>query len=1000
MGRKSIWYGWLAAGVLYCLGALAQERVGPFMLYRQLPALAGKRINKVYQGRDGYLWIASSDGLIRFDGRRYRSYFQSAAGPTDNQIADVLEDNKGRLWVAGRLRGLARHDRRTNTWRQWPRLWPATQGAQLISKLLLDGQGQLWAATNAGVLRYLPATDSFQLLQPAPGNPADNVVVDIEMADAGTLWVVSTAAVFRLTVRTGQFQQVYPQAGSARIPGITSACPDASGGLWLVTWGQGFFHLPAGSSRLVLLPDRLSDGTSLRGYVGADVQQLPDGRVWIATGYGGLLQYQPGQASLDRIFPLPQALAPDVQSISATPTAGVWTGTTGQLLQWHPSFQRLGRRLPVAFRSGEEELILGELAWDREQQLHLLACAGKAGVVLANADFSQLTPVADAALPDKAFADIAQTPDSRWLALAYYSGRQYEVQIASARLLPAQLPEAPASIRQIENDNLGRLWAASDEEVLLYTRQRPPVRMALPRPGGSTKPHTYHLRTDSRGRAWLGTNHGLYRLDAARREIKRVPILATDGEGMAATLVRSMTTDAKNGVWVGYDGQGLQLIDGDSLRVVQTWTAEELPSSSINSLAMGSVPQLLAATNRGLGALKKIAAGWEVYSMADGLEQDFLDRSIAASPTGKVLVNLRDGLQVFDEALLNQPLQPLQIQLSQVLVNNQALPATQYEAHGSQLTLPYSQNNINISFAAMHWLYPQATTYYYRFLQEKNELPWQKLEEPTLVLAALRPGQYQLQLMARGAGGSASEVFQLSIRIEPPVWWRWWFIALCAALLAAVLYAAYRYRLRQILALQRVRNTISQNLHDDIGASLSNIQILNELAKRQMLPGSPPYELLAKAGDDVQQVSEALSDIVWNVSPRYDDLKNLFIRMRRYAADTLDAHGIQHQLQLPDYDVPQQLPMEQRRDFYLLFKEAINNIVKHAGATRATVVVKVQKQAIEMEIADNGKGFESDKMHPGNGLTNMTQRLQKWGGQLQVSSQPGGGTRLLAHLPV
>ncbi|MCU0335756.1 MAG: histidine kinase, partial [Chitinophagaceae bacterium] len=842
------------ASLICCLSGLAQERSGPFMLYRQLPALAGKRIHKVHQGRDGYLWIASSDGLIRFDGRRYRSYFQSAAGLTDNQIADVLED-------------------------RWPVLWPRAQTSQRIGKLLLDGQGLLWAATDGGLLKYTAANDSFRLLQPRPGLPANNVVVDVEVADASSLWVICTDAVYRLQVSSGQFQQQYPLPGSRRIPGLTAAAPDGRGGLWLVSWGQGFYHLPARANQLYRLPEILEDGSSVRGYVGNDVQQLPDSSVLITTGFGGLLRYRPGQARLERMFPLgSNRYDVDVQSISTTPTAGVWVGATGQLLQWHPSFLRLGSRLRMAFRPGEQELILGELAWDSRQQLHLLACAGMAGVVLANADFSRLQPVSDAAVPDKAFADIAQTPDGRWLALAYYSGRQYEVDVAAARLIPTQLAAAPTALRQMENDVWGRLWVATDQELVCYLANKPPVHLPLPGQSNRTARHTYHLRTDAKGRAWLGTNHGLYRIDADKREIKKVPAADTEGNGMAASVVRSMAIDGKNGVWVGYDGQGLQLIDGDSLQVVQSWTAEELPSSSVNSLAMGSLPQLLAATNRGLGALKKIAAGWEVYGVADGLEQDFLDRSIAASPAGKVLVNLRDGLQVFDEALLNQPLQPLQIHVSQLLVNNEALPATVYQAQGSQLNLSHSQNNINISFAAMHWLYPQATTYYYRLYQQKNDLPWQKLEEPNLVLAALRPGQYELQLMARGAGGSASEVFRLSIRIESPFWWRWWFIALCAGLLAAALYAAYRYRLRQILALHRVRNTISQNLHDDIGASLSNIQILNELAKRQMPPGSPPYELLAKAGDDVQQVSEALSDIVWNVSPRYDDLKNLFIR--------------------------------------------------------------------------------------------------------------------------
>ncbi|MEO5942902.1 MAG: tetratricopeptide repeat protein [Ferruginibacter sp.] len=221
-------------------------------------------------------------------------------------------------------------------------------------------------------------------------------------------------------------------------------------------------------------------------------------------------------------------------------------------------------------------------------------------------------------------------------------------------------------------------------------------------------------------------------------------------------------------------------------------------------------------------------------------------------------------------------------------------------------------------------------------------------------------------------------------------------------LLAGILFNRYQLKkkLEQQKLLLEMRNDISRNLHDDIGASLSNINILNELTKRNVANPAKANVYLSKAGDDIQRISESLSDIVWNINPQYDDLDNLFVRMKRYAADMLDGKNIDATLSFPDESEKITMPMDQRRDFYLIFKEAVNNLAKYSNATKANVEVSYFHNLIHMLVQDNGKGFDMESVRLGNGLQNIKQRAEKWKADIHIESGDGNGTKILMNMKI
>lgn len=226
--------------------------------------------------------------------------------------------------------------------------------------------------------------------------------------------------------------------------------------------------------------------------------------------------------------------------------------------------------------------------------------------------------------------------------------------------------------------------------------------------------------------------------------------------------------------------------------------------------------------------------------------------------------------------------------------------------------------------------------------------------------------------------------------------------ALLLLILAVVLFNRFQIKkkLEEQVHLQEMRNSISRNLHDDIGASLSNINILTELARRNAADPVKAKEYLGKAADDIQHVSESLSDIVWNINPRYDELNNLFVRMKRYAADMMDGKNISYEMNFPDDASEVKLEMDQRRDLYLIFKEAVNNLVKYSKADNAKVEVLINLHNMSLLVKDDGSGFDTTEIREGNGLRNMQQRAALLNASLTIESEPGKGTTVNLSMPL
>jgi signal transduction histidine kinase len=267
--------------------------------------------------------------------------------------------------------------------------------------------------------------------------------------------------------------------------------------------------------------------------------------------------------------------------------------------------------------------------------------------------------------------------------------------------------------------------------------------------------------------------------------------------------------------------------------------------------------------------------------------------------------------------------------------------------------------------------------------------------------AHLSPGPYRFLVRAMTLSGDTSGMpAGIAFRILPPVWRRWWFVTAAAALIVGLVAMLHRYRVAQLLAIERVRTRIATDLHDDIGASLSQIAILSELALGEATVTPGAAQALVRIAATSRQLVESMGDIVWAINPNRDRVGDLIQRMRYFASDTLTAKSIQFSFHAPDAGRELALSTEFRREVLLIVKEAVSNVARHARCSRADIDVSIESDGLVVRVADDGQGLpEAFGRDNGHGLVNMRTRADRLNGCLQIKTSPGGGTTVVLRVP-
>ncbi len=461
-------------------------------------------------------------------------------------------------------------------------------------------------------------------------------------------------------------------------------------------------------------------------------------------------------------------------------------------------------------------------------------------------------------------------------------------------------------------------------------------------------------------------------------------------------------------LWIGTQGEGIIAYNMNDNKIYAINDKQGLSNNTVYAILPDKLGALWMSTNKGLcrfiipNDLNKInRSNFSLFTAEDGLQSnEFNTGAYHNAPDGKLFFGGINGLNIFHpEKLINQD-QQIRVVLTSAIVNNEILKEDSNITYKKALKFTYDKNSLAFNFAALDFISTARLNYYYQLVgYDKN---W--IEAGNRNYAAytnLPAGKYLFQVKASLSNQHENDpVTTLSIIITPPFWKTWWFITLFVLAITGLLYALYRYRIGQLLRLQKIRNRIATDLHDDIGSTLTNISILSELSLKNMDEKEKAAVFLGRISEEVTHSSQALDDIVWSINTKNDTLEETVVRMRRYAAEIFDAANINYTLQLDEEFANRKLNMEQRRDCFLVFKETINNIYKHAEAKNVYIKLWLQLNNLFLEIKDDGKGFDTKILTHRNGIKNIHNRMEKWDGDVFIKSTPGDGTQIKVRFPV
>jgi signal transduction histidine kinase/ligand-binding sensor domain-containing protein len=953
-----------------------------------------------YVGKDseGFVWVSSVYGLNRFDGMNVRVFTPDDPGACPlfghNIQSRFYEDANTDIWFCT-YEAVHRYRRKDDCFDYY---FVEKEGQPVQAGYYgfgLDGQGKLWLLLNQQeIWTFDTHAERFEKIDDCQANRghlrlgaagAVDMTAAFSLGDPGLLLTAFMPDGRR--ERTMLFDGVQP----AGLPKLNVRHVFFEGDIcWFATdIGLIEYHLPTGDYRLY---DRFEDQqiaiigyvgpygdeflvlTSNRGYllffdkskrrfirrfehqdgtIGSlrrsgfgNAYADDQGNIWVSMLREGLDWASPGKARFRTIAPLPPA-AGDILKLVQTADGAWWCATRQGAWQLHPFslHEPISAPLSIPF----EGSALKDMAADRGalwalsfERLMRYESGGQGWQLIRRVDperrdhFNELLPLRQGGAMLLTYKGVRQ--------LMPGGGR-------AAALKAVAALDSASSYGGAFEDSQGRLFIGKNQEgiALLVPRGSEWDSVGwLPIQG---VPNCWHEDTAAQT-LWIGTSLGLVKVDLADFSFR--------------TFARR---------------------DG-------------LPDYNIFSLVADDEGRLWMGTNNGLARFDPASGQVRSFTRTDGLPEESFTPGLAFRlPDGTLIFGCGPKLLVVAPSEQQHSLPRPVVQITGIKVNNEVLPGLRCQRSGASnpevfrsIQLPYRQNTLSFSFIAIEYGDPAYNRT--RYMLEGYDEKWQEYGNPGFAhYYNLAPGRYRLLLLGANSNDEwMDEPKVLEITILPPWWQTWWFRLASLLLLLSILYAIYRYRIAQLERLQQMRNQIAADLHDEVGSSITGIRMFADVVRMELSEDRPELvPPLERIGNGASKIMDSIRDIVWAINPATDRLVDLVDRMREAAA-SCEAAGLAHGFAAPALSEQLRINPKVKHNLLLIFKEALNNALKYADATRIEIAIQLEGKHLTVEIRDNGVGFDPATIERGNGLYNMERRAAAMKAKLSLESRPAYGT--------
>jgi len=499
----------------------------------------------------------------------------------------------------------------------------------------------------------------------------------------------------------------------------------------------------------------------------------------------------------------------------------------------------------------------------------------------------------------------------------------------------------------------------------------------------------------------LNTKKGLYKY-RIQAQNNSVFFSATDSVLLPGEILKACSIvwySDNETLWLGTYNQGIFVYGKDSQQryvLKKKISTPDISSVMITALLQDSTGNMWVGTNNGVDKINFSKDG--AYNFSKGVFDNTLNGKMIfflKENNNQLYIGTTGSLGIAKIKPAEKTVAPI-VHINHLSINNKNVDSLL--AAGEAVFEP-DENNISFEFVALSFINEKQTVYQYKL--EGADTAWSPISPNySITYNQLKPGQYTLRVRARNAENTWSDKdASFSFAIKKPFYKHWAFYFLCAGICCGLAYWLYRQKIASIVAVEKTRQHISKDLHDDIGSTLSSITLMNAVLKNKIEKKPDEAAKLAeKIEDTSRQMIQNMSDIVWSINPGNDTMEKLQNRLQQFCADVFEDTDTVHKLTFSDALLKKSLPMQLRRDVYLICKEITNNAAKYSRAKNYTLALSLDKGHICIEAVDDGTGFANPTTNSGNGLNNIKLRSETNKGVAVLNSV--NGTKWSIKIPV
>lgn len=979
----------------------------PVKTYTTADGLPRDEVSRIRQDSQGFLWFCTHEGISRFDGVGMTN-FTVADGLPDRFVNDFLETQNGTYYIATG-KGLARLNPHGLRAKQENPLFttflPNNSKAEKINVLYEDRNKQVWVGTSDGLYKLIEIDEKIEFENVSLGEPLstaggaiaepspNTLAISAILEDShGTFWVATLGGgLFRLA-SDGNIRRFTNENG-LRDNKITDLLEDRQGQLWISLRSDEKGGMCLLDTKDLINPIRKC--YTIENGLGSnwvrDILEASDGQIWLATVLGLCRFQSDNDTSVCKTYSAENDLCSDIFTIAEDKDGNLWMGASCGV-------KRNARYGFTTYtnRDGLDRDYVNSVFENSAGELFFTTFPDKKRLIshFDGEKFSSLK----VPLPDYVNyhgwgwqQTVWQDSKGAWwlpsgFGLFHSPNKTSFQELAHAPLEKMETGAKGNEIFRVFEDSRGDIWITTTNaanELLRWERAKNTWHNYTSQVGFSDYRVGSTFVEDRFGNVWIGANsdHGDSALIRYRQGDFKV---FSQADGAPSNWIQDLFIDSRGRLWIASDNSGLWRLDApdsDQFEFVKYTIANGLNSNSTASITEDSFGRIYIGTWRGIDRLNVETGQIENFTTADGLPTSLVENSYRDSQNNLWFAT-RKGLTRFVPEPLRQR-QPPNILITGLRVGGEPQNVSILgETTVPALNLRSDQRQIAVDFIGLGASLGENLKYEYRF----GETDWTPITERTLNFANLTAGDYRFEVRAQTADGIYSQTpATLSFRIAAPLWQRWWFLLGMVILIAGIVYLIYKYRLQRILELEKVRTRIATDLHDDIGANLTRISLLIEVAKHKFENGNG--QMLSSIANIARESVASMNDIVWAIAPEHDSLLDLTRRMRQHAEEVFALRDIDLDFKASDADL--KLNVGMRRDLLLIFKEAVNNAAKHSACTKVWVDFKIKNSTLKLQIKDNGKGFKNDIESDGQGLRSMMRRAESLGSKLSILVEGG-----------